>query len=99
MQFINFLTIVSLFAYINKVCGQYFNTTNTELTTTVTSRITMYITMGDETYTVLKTPLAPIYTAANATGVSNETTFATGSMTGLKSVYVSQTSMYNSTSA
>lgn len=99
MQFINFLTIVSLFAYINNVCGEYFNTTDTDLTTTITSRITMYITMGDETYTVLKTPLAPIYTASNVTLVSNETTFATGGMTGLKSVYVSQTSMYNSTSA
>ncbi|KAF0269267.1 hypothetical protein FOG51_00709 [Hanseniaspora uvarum] len=99
MQFINFLTIVSIFTFINTVFGDYLNTTDTELTTTVTSRITMYITMGDETYTVLKTPLAPIYTAANATGVSNETAFSTGSMTGLRSVYVSQTSLYNSTSA
>lgn len=99
MQFINFLTIVSLFTYINTVFGEYLNTTDTDLTTTVTSRITMYITMGDETYTVLKTPLAPIYTAANATGTSNQTAFSTGGMTGLSSVYVSQTSMYNSTSA
>ena len=99
MQFINFLTIVSIFTFINTVFGDYLNTTDTELTTTVTSRITMYITMGDETYTVLKTPLAPIYTGANATGVSNETAFSTGSMTGLRSVYVSQTSLYNSTSA
>ncbi|XBW35954.1 hypothetical protein QEN19_001527 [Hanseniaspora menglaensis] len=65
-----FLTIVFLFSLISSVFGAYYN--SSDLTTTVTSKITMYITLGSETYTVLKTPLMPSY-AINSTAQNNGT--------------------------
>lgn len=79
-----FLTIVFLLSCITSSFAKYFNTTtltdttassdvastNTDETTTVTSKITMYVTLGSETYTYLRTPLVPLYTG-NYSGSSN----------------------------
>lgn len=100
MLFNNLLTIVFLLPLIKTVYGEYFNTTSVEETTTITSKVTMYITMGDETYTYLRTPLQPTY-IANATSSSNGT-FSTGGVTGLASSYLPTTTLkgyFNSTSS
>ncbi|KAL6925420.1 hypothetical protein ACO0SA_000015 [Hanseniaspora valbyensis] len=97
MQFNSLLTIVFLLPLINTVFGQYYNTTNSddEETTTITSKITMYVTMGTETYTYLRTPLAPTYSANSTTnsGSSNGTVYSTGGITSLASSYIPTTTL------